>query len=690
MRSVFRRVPPRFATSEFQPNVPYSGRFASVDVSPFNANLVLAASDAGGVFRSVNKGLSWQHVASLPLHYMNDVAFSGGSSNIAFATTAADGNPARDGLWVSRDSGASWSIVSPTWNTAGCSSHNEHGITVRPGTGDVYVGTECGLAVSHNSGTSWSAALNGSGNTLGLVSAAGVGPGTQVHLCGASPTIAGGAIYRRSTDNGAHFGAALNVGAGYACHGTHGQTAGSPFETGVAFVAVGSNQLVEIDGGGSSQTTLPTPDTNPNRPVWVRTRPTPGGTAGQFDLYWGSGKDVWRMSCHTGGTGLRCPATTGGWTRIEAGHIDSSWITFYTSNNCPAFISSDGGVGKFATCTGAASLVGTGPGGLNALQINDVAGQIHPNNTDLLFGTQDNFGWASNDDGATWSAGALNEGGGITFPRTSPTATDGAFYTCGGCPDDAAGGLRKFSPLMQSDLAWNSPGPNPGFPAAISPNVWVQSSGTAIYWSNDNTTTWHLVTGVALPGPNIDFVRVAGPPGAPTLYFPVRRANGTRGLARLDGVFSNRPTVAVADNGILGLSQWLGYRIALAVDHNNPQHLIAADEGDSKMKVSTNGGATWSPDAELTNAVTQNGALQFMLDLTGCQAHTIAFDPNDGRRILVGTEGAGIIESTNSGATWHAIPNSANVIPLVSSFFYENDSTVVVSTYARGLWKLHS
>ena len=53
---------------EFQPNIPWNGRFASVDVNPFHANQVIAASDRGGLFSSQDGGSTWHHIDGIPVH----------------------------------------------------------------------------------------------------------------------------------------------------------------------------------------------------------------------------------------------------------------------------------------------------------------------------------------------------------------------------------------------------------------------------------------------------------------------------------------------------------------------------------------------------------------------------------------------------------------------------------------------
>lgn len=116
-------------------------------------------------------------------------------------------------------------------------------------------------------------------------------------------------------------------------------------------------------------------------------------------------------------------------------------------------------------------------------------------------------------------------------------------------------------------------------------------------------------------------VYVFGPADNPTVYVTTNKidtnGNWFDGLSKITGI--NQPTLTFqnADIGLGKLGQWgpddspFVIPRVVGVDPNNPQHLIAADVSINKMVVSTNGGASWAPDDQLTNLVTDNGNLQF-------------------------------------------------------------------------------
>jgi hypothetical protein len=128
-----------------------------------------------------------------------------------------------------------------------------------------------------------------------------------------------------------------------------------------------------------------------------------------------------------------------------------------------------------------------------------------------------------------------------------------------------------------------------------------------------------------------------------------------------------------------------GY-IVLGADPNNPNHLLTADVLNSEMKYSDDGGLSWYPLHQLTQAVTSNGQFLFSNQQFSL-ASVIAWDPVDSCRILVGTVQNGIFQSTDGGNTWAQISGSP-AATYVSSFYFPPKGQVWVSTNGRGLWTL--
>src|SRR5882762_1952495 len=149
--------------SQFQPDISRGGRAVVTDVNPVDSNVALVGSEAGGIFRTTDGGAHWSHVDGFPSVGISDLRFIPNTNPaVALAATSADGwlDPANNhgGVWRSADSGVTWSQVSLS-SVCGPGVHGGRGIGLMPNTNDVYVGTDCGLVVSHDLGVSWSSKL---------------------------------------------------------------------------------------------------------------------------------------------------------------------------------------------------------------------------------------------------------------------------------------------------------------------------------------------------------------------------------------------------------------------------------------------------------------------------------------------------------------------------------------------------
>src|SRR5438045_91103 len=69
----------------------FAGRNEALAVNPVNRQIVLAAVELGGVWRSNDGGANWSHVDGLPLTAMDDVQFAGSDASLVIATGEYDG-----------------------------------------------------------------------------------------------------------------------------------------------------------------------------------------------------------------------------------------------------------------------------------------------------------------------------------------------------------------------------------------------------------------------------------------------------------------------------------------------------------------------------------------------------------------------------------------------------------------------
>ena len=684
--------------TEVPPDESFDGRSVAVDVSRSNNAVAIAASESGGLWKTTDTGATWSILSGLPTFRMSDVKLDPGNDQNVIATAWLDSHVTNGGaVWRSIDGGATWQKpagADPVPGIAGCPSSGifgpigvAYGISFAPGTSDVFVGTDCGVSVSHDHGATWTQVVLPA--VYGIVAQPG-GSGSIVDTCGADG-------HHRSTDGGATWSPFSGALPGCPWIGPH-TIAVSPLEPNVLFAAIDKTSVYESDNGGTSWTNLTPPANNGSREPWVAGHLSSDGDAKHFDIYFGSGLNTYRQTCtNTGGPGLRCSKT---WNTVTIDHSDQNGLAFSTSSNCAQYIVSDGGIHNTPDCGANWHITGNGAGGYHALQVYEMNGEVHPGGTDLYFGTQDNNLWASMNNGSTWINPVCCEGFFIQTPHDSPSNAGQTitFVACSGCSNN------KSAADFVGAGGWNNPPGGGGNPFVVDQKVYLQWSAPSpptnqLYITTDTGATWNPVSGASTTLQLSGHLYISGPAANPTVYQSVQRPGSRAGLIKITGVRSGSATVTNADTGLNNIGFWsMGqgtfvFQQILGVDPNNPQHLIAGDMGLNKMMVSMDGGTTWNPDDHLTDLVTAFGQFQFSQPNTTfpgltMEAHAIAFDPSNGNRILIGTEQAGIIVSTDGGNTWGTISGS-NSVPAVSSFFFDEvQKDVMASSYGRGLWEL--
>ncbi|MFL6234555.1 MAG: hypothetical protein ACJ76N_15595 [Thermoanaerobaculia bacterium] len=686
-----------------QPNVWPGGRAVAITVSPNNSSIAILASESGGLFKTQDGGLTWSHLTGLAPFRMADVKYSPASSQRIVATTYADtrtGN--RGGIWRSLNGGVNWEKPATTNPPAGpkCpAAANAYGISYV--SGGIYVGTDCGLAISHDSGATWTHVVpNPAAANWRIVSVVAHGQGI-VDVCGDAGIF-------RSNDSGATWGPASAGIGGCTQLGTHLIDA-SPLSSDVLFVTTFLNKLFESDDGGRTWTTLNPPAAVPGRPSWLAVSKALPASPGQFEIFFGNPYNRVRQTC-THRSGLNC---NGSWTALNLNppnDHETNAFAFDASGTAGKFIVTDGGVFNSTDGGKTFQVGGGGTGGYNALQIYEVAGQIHPDHTDLFIGTQDNCLWASPDDGRSWINARCPEGFALQMKRSTPSHTNEIITGV-----DMGFGNFKSSDHFANFDHWNDPPNNAGNPFLIDTGKYIQytratgSAATGIALTLDTGGTWNPVRIPAsttpftfAPSP-VHFPQIVGPPANPRIYQAVNRpgsnpAGPNIGLIRIDLDVANRTATSAnaegSGSGSLGSLGAYGpgqgtftTPAVFGADPGDPQHVIATDVASGQMKVTQDGGATWTAMTALTDLILDGGRFQFSVPNGPLQVHTIGFNPDDTRQVLVGTEAAGIFESADGGQAWAKVPFSDYFIRSINNFFFDRDQ-IVVATYGNGLWKL--
>lgn len=691
---------------EAHPNIMWGGRVVAVTVHSTDPLTTIAASESGGLFKTINGGSVWWHVGGLLPFRLTDVQMSPDDPNVVIVTAFADTYVRNQGgIWRSSDGGTTW-MKPPVFTPPVNPRAETWGIAFEPGSRNVFVGNDEGIAISRDLGATWTHTGLGYGVTCVVAQRGGV-----IDIYSARG-------HQRSTDSGLSWGRVNSTVPGCSWNAVH-SLAVSPLEGNVLYAITqqgGMRYVFESTDSGVTWTDLNLKFWDDRNRVWVRpgtsrvpfvkVRQSPAG-GNRVDLYVGNGVGVSRqVNLTTGVSGLRAMASETAWQPIGVAHADVADLVFHPMTNVPLFLASDGGIQR--TADGGATWVmaaGSGRPGFNALQIYEVQGQLMLSGTDLYIGTQDNDLWSSSDGGITWGNRVCCEGFVIQLNRQvlSRSGQLVTYVACGACM------IRKSDALFVRDRGWTNPPPPDtlrGAPFLIGGSTYIQFAtsnsflGNRLYVTENAGENWRSVATVGQQLMSIP--QIAGPLENPTVYQAVLTGGSQGptevvGLLKITNVLTRDPVrnpvqIVRADTGLnnigvyaCGQGTFIWSRV-FGVNPRNRDHLIAADMGTGQMKYTRDGGGRWYVDTQLTDLVTRGGQLRFG-GWGNMQAHVIAFNPSNPNEVLVGTEAAGIIFSYDGGYTWELIPGSER-ITAISCFFFGRENTVYVASYGRGLWRV--
>jgi hypothetical protein len=671
------------------PKVLQGGRAVAITVSQSDQKRLVVATESGGLFRTFDGGVSFQHLDAFPTIYAVDVAMASLDPNIVIATARDDfATIAGAGIWRSADGGATWNRPGG-WPAPGCSGRPAAwGISHMPLSRTFYVATDCGLAVSTDNGATF----------------------TTTALDPANPKLFSVLVISRTSGVAADSRRTWFLNNGQWMPALGGPDAGDTF-TPHAFAApwwAGDNIYyhagrdkrlwVSTTSGGAWRQMNTVCDSSPagcvNREPFVRTGRGLDGDPTHLDVYYGDGVDLWRQAVTTAVPG----GNIGDWRKLKLDHSDPADIAFTPGQNEPLMLATDGGVhltkdkGKEWTITG-----GNG-GGFAALQIGEVTGRQVGGSSphlDLYYGTQDNQIRGSNDGGVTWNGKQGGEGAFLQVDRANPAMVDGRVTgrTCGGCRlfdvpphlgQDDPGSFRDAPNGSTGNAAAHAPfqlvGDTYLQPLKLPPN--------SEYWLTSNRgANW--TQSFVVPGSHVGSIQFAGDLANPVAYVALEEGDGAK-LFRASAV-SGTPMVAAADQ--MGMATVALLRTGQAryavvgVDPKEPNHLLAHDLF-AGTKASRDGGVNWFSLPALDAAVTDSGKFKEALN-SAPFVTTIAWDPTNSCHILVGTMQNGVIRSADGGLTWAQVPGSKRAT-IVTSFFFPPTGAIWMSTYGRGLWQVQS
>lgn len=699
------------------------GRINRLGVDRSTPGRVFAASEFGGIFRSNDNGVTWAHVDGHVPTVTWDVKVDPTNSNRVYGTSFYDGRVnSRSGINVSTDGGVTWTHPATATPPMGScvtdirrTESAAFGIAIDPAnTSRVFIGTNCGLAISLDAGVTWAFRDPTPADAADDVRDVIVHHGGIIDLCGDDG-------HRRSNDGGATWTtASSSLLPSGRC-----SLAASPDESYVLFAVVGTS-IFESDDGGQTWPVTYTNPTPQGRIPFVATNKRAGRN---FDLWFGD-VSLFRGACTTpaapatGGT-QRC-AASGAWagpfTRSVGAHDDSGDIAFapgVASNACPILFSSDGGVFRNT---------------LNASPACHTPAWVQPNVTPhglwnytftgvsrpgvaaehLYHGNQDNGTFGAANGGAspvTWNNERCCDGfdtaGEATRGLTTVCCFGGGRATrlflsgpglSGASPEINSyppGNMRSFEQLEgMLNFAGNS------YVVATTAGVFVTTNigASPVVWTQ---------LGAATSPPAPCGLQIATSAGARTVFVKSGGCDGDRPgtVWRHLGTTAGSTWQQVPMPGIVGFG-------VFAVDPNDPQRLIASHLGATtgpEMVMTWNGGTTWSRLAALDALMTGSGTFKY-LNQTGPRAFTalggypqptlVAFDRSDADVLVAGGADSGVFISTNGGTRWQLVtdpisPGTSGVphIPRPYYAHFDHDSpggdiNLYLGTRGRGVWRL--
>jgi photosystem II stability/assembly factor-like uncharacterized protein len=716
------------ASDNSNANASSGGRVNGLSSDPGSNQVFYAASEYGGLFKTTDGGNNWSRLnGHLPVVTW-DVEVDPSNSQRVFATSWYDGRVnTLAGIEVSTDGGATWTrpaTATPpvAYNCAAArrTEPSAFGIGIQPGaTQNVFIGTNCGLAISTDSGVTWN-----------FVDPTPATPATNVWdvvvQTGGIIDICGDDGHRRSTDGGANWTGAIALPAGRC------SIAASPDESYVLFVVASDNNVYESDNAGGAWTNLGSQGAQGRIPFVVTNQRADDGTTNRFRL-WYSDTQLFRADCTTPATpaqggAARCP-TSGSWSNQQTGaHWDAGDLVFDTQTTqdgggCPRIYSTDGGVHRNTDLgSGCHSPNWTrSNAGLHALWLwsMDGATQAGDANEDLYFGNQDNGTFATTNAGAgtpTW-----------TNPRCCDTfdlLADPAWVLGSVCCFQAP---NRFNQLERANAGYGSAGQINTYPAGNIPGfTWgkrlaqfgaddvAMITSAGIFITNDinaNPIVWSQL-GAMPAGTNPCGIQAAVTGGNPTFFVQSGQCTG-RGNDQVHsyvGTGSGGTWTRLDNNdGLAG-----GFGI-FAVDPNNPNRMYASNlpATGPQMVFSTDGGANWNADPELDVLMTAGGVFQYQNQRGPStnrnsaaavfqgypQPLLLAYDPEDGNILVAGGVDSGVFLSVDGGANWSLVTDPINPVgsgkahlprPRFAYFDHEpaGSVNVYIGTQGRGVWRL--
>jgi hypothetical protein len=617
---------------------PGSGRVRGLDVNLANQQVMYAATDGGGVWKTINGGTNWfptMDALTNNFQSVNQVVIDQTNTNTVYAILR------NSNIVRSTDAGATWATFYSSGPT------NTRRIALVPGSpGLILATTNTGISRSTNGGASWT---NVQTVTSGLEDIV-VQPGSTTIMYAAG---SGSQCFWRSTDAGLTW---TNIGSGSGITNTGRSLIGvSPANPQVVYVVQASGsvfgRLYKSTNGG--QTFITTVVGNAaNGTAYFGYSPNGTNTDGQAT------HDM-AIAVHPTNTevlhiaGIICWKSTNGGTSFTAttdwtfnnsygyNHADVLWMGYLGGT---LYSTSDGGPCK--SNNHADDWVPM----WNTLACKQIyrACSANSQTSTIGFGAQDN-GHAYKVGTGNWNQWLGADGMDVAISPTNNLLAVAAIQY-GGIYRTTNGGSSYASLTRPNEGNW------------ITPLVWHPTDSTILFggWagvfrSNNKGSSWTAISSTAITS-KVNCLAVAA-------------SNPNYIYASVGSTFY------VTTNGG---TNWTSYSIgatvsAIAVSPINPTKVyLTTTSTSSHVRMSTNAGATFTA---------------INTGLPAVAARAITIDDNTDETVYVGLN-SGVYSRDNINSTWVVVGTGLPLAQVNDLDIQQSSNKLRVATYGRGMWEI--
>ncbi len=611
-----------------------------------------------GILKSMDGGATWAHISG-PFAssygsgsdqggaYIGALAVSPSNSSLVLAAAYFASSSSASGLYISRDSGQTWSQA--------LSGPPATSIVFDPTNGNVAYAafTDWGVYKTTNAGLSWSPENGAAPHTLTFSNSLRISlaidprnPSTLYAAVASMPDSKGGSTvigFFKTIDGGANWTAIWSptTSASPTFPSTYCDPSDEPGQCAY-------DNVVAVDPGSSS----------------VFIGGSTEGSAPGVGVVWRSedGGSSW--------TDIDPPPSS---ASIQALHPDVHAIAF-AADGSRMYVGTDGGVWSTPNVT-TSPVVWTNLNNSLSLTQFYPGMSILPSNTGLAFGgTQDN-GTQEYDGQPEWTAiPACGDGGWTNLAGTSSPAI--LYWSC------AFGqGLWSFNFLSQS-IAKIDSGINSSDRADFIPPFVMDASdpqtlyfGTyMVYQSVDGGNTWSIISSDLTSGPPAFLTTLAVAPSDPaTVYAGSSDGHIAKTITAKSGASGGWSDLS---NGSILPRRWV---TQIAIDPKTATTAYATFSGFSGFTdqvghvfMTNNGGASWTDISG---------------NLPNIPVNDIVVDPDVANTLYIATD-IGVFMTSDNGGTWNPVNNGLPNVAVLSLKLNEASRVLRAGTHGRSAWDL--